>query len=123
MSTLCFVYALLQSGNWDRQPGQTSSSEVATRDLRRELLEAEQLARERKRKAEGKTPLEDEPTKAITAGSSEEGEANKRRKMLQEALELDRDDDDNEDSEDGKEKGSTKDEDVSDECVSLCEHL
>ena len=106
-----------------RQPGQTSSSEIASRDLRKELLEAEHLAREKKRKAEGKTPLEDEAQKAIAAAPTEDGDANKRRKLLQEALELDRDDDD-EESEDVKERESAKGEDADeDECVRVCEYI
>ena len=39
-----------------RQPGQTSTAEVAKRDLRAELLAAEAEAREKKRKAEGPIP-------------------------------------------------------------------
>ena len=72
---------------------------MAKRDLRSELLEAEHVARERKRKAEGKAPLEDTPRPAIAAASEEDNEANKRRKMLQEALELDKDDDDDSEEE------------------------
>ncbi|KAI5119822.1 hypothetical protein M0805_004757 [Coniferiporia weirii] len=91
-----------------RQPGQTSTSEVVKRDLRAELLAAEHAARDKKRKAEGKPPLEDfeAPTSAIAA--IEDDEANKRRKLLQDALELDRDDDSederNEEKGDGEEK-------------------
>jgi protein CWC15 len=70
-----------------RQPGQTSATDIQKRDLRAELLEAEQEARNRKRKAEGKAPLPVE---------SDE-ESNKRRKLLQQALELDKDDDDDDD--------------------------
>lgn len=100
-----------------RQVGQTSSTEVAKRDLRAELLLAEAEARNKKRKAEGKTPLPIEglggPNSATNIPSSSsatltvngtisvpvdngEDEANKRRKLLQEALELDRDDDEEE---------------------------
>ena len=61
------------------------------RDLRAELLAAEAEARDKKRKAEGKPPL------AVENGAADE-EANKRRKLLQEALEMDKD----EDNEDGK---------------------
>lgn len=90
-----------------RQPGQASSSEITKLDLRAELLAAEHAAREKKRKAEGLPPLEDskEPstsTPAITA--SEDEETNKRRKLLQEALELDKDDDDDESSDEKDEK-------------------
>ncbi|CCM03947.1 uncharacterized protein FIBRA_06100 [Fibroporia radiculosa] len=84
-----------------RQPGQTAVNEVARRDLRAELLVAEQEARERKRKAEGK------PALAVENGRNDEGEdANKRRKLLQEALALDRDDDEDEDAGEKAEKDS-----------------
>lgn len=69
-------------------------------DLRAELLAAEQEARNKKRKAEGKPPLPIE-------GPAGDEEANKRRKLLQEALDLDRDDDDEEEEnkeENGKDK-------------------
>jgi protein CWC15 len=75
------------------------------RDLRAELLAAEQEARNKKRKAEGKPPL------PVEGAPVEDDEANKRRKVLQEALELDKDDDDegedkeakaNEDGEEGR---------------------
>ncbi|EIW80408.1 Cwf15 Cwc15 cell cycle control protein [Coniophora puteana RWD-64-598 SS2] len=80
-----------------RQPGQTSVNEVQKRDLRAELLLAEEEAQNKKRKAEGKPPL------AIAGGEDEE--ANKRRKLLQETLEMDKDDEDDEDEEeDGDEK-------------------
>jgi protein CWC15 len=71
----------------DRQPGQTSEVEVKKRDLRAELLIAEQEAKNKKRKAEGKAPL------PVDDGQVDD-EANKRRKLLQQALELDKDDDD-----------------------------
>lgn len=71
------------------------------RDLRAELLAAEQEAKNKKRKAEGKPPL------PIENGSMDE-EANKRRKLLQEALELDKDDDEDEKNE--KTAGQDKDE-------------
>jgi Cwf15/Cwc15 cell cycle control protein len=73
------------------QVGQTSTAEVKKRDLRAELLAAEQDAKNKKRKAEGKPPLgvEDAPAPV-------DDESNKRRKLLQEALELDKDDDDEE---------------------------
>lgn len=58
------------------------------RDLRAELVAAEHEARNKKRKAEGKPPLiEDSP-----APPADE-EANKRRKLLQDALALDADSD------------------------------
>ncbi|KAJ3867424.1 Pre-mRNA-splicing factor Cwf15/Cwc15 [Lentinula novae-zelandiae] len=77
-----------------RQIGQTSTSEVDKRDLRAELLAAEQEARNKKRKAEG-LPLEVEDTPAPVA----DDETNKRRKLLQDAIELDKDDDDEEEEE------------------------
>ncbi|KAF5387283.1 hypothetical protein D9757_006867 [Collybiopsis confluens] len=77
-----------------RQVGQTSASEVQKRDLRAELLAAEREARNKKRKAEGK-PLEEVEEKAAIEAPADD-EANKRRKMLQEAIALDRDDEDDE---------------------------
>jgi len=104
-----------------RQVGQTSKSEVQKRDLRAELLLAEAEARNKKRKAEGKPPL---PIEGVSSASTAENgavsmqvdngdeEANKRRKLLQEALELDKDDDDeesgSESGEEGKDKGKAK---------------
>lgn len=77
------------------------------RDLRAELLAAEQEATNRKRKAEGKPPLavEDGPVPA-------DDEANKRRKLLQQALDLDKDDDDEDENEKqgGEKDGEDKDE-------------
>jgi hypothetical protein len=89
------------------QVGQTSAGEVKTRDLRAELLAAEQEAKNKKRKAEGKPPLavEDSSTAPV------DEEANKRRKLLQEALELDRDDDDEKDGENSKTKDDEGDDD------------
>ncbi|KAI0364952.1 Cwf15/Cwc15 cell cycle control protein [Pilatotrama ljubarskyi] len=92
-----------------RQPGQTSAADLAKRDLRAELLAAEAEARERKRKAEGKPPL------AVENGSGKEGqdeESNKRRKLLQEALDLDKDDDDDDEK---SEKGQNAEDDEDDE--------
>jgi protein CWC15 len=81
---------------------------VKKRDLRAELLAAEQEARNKKRKAEGKPPLlEDAPAQPA------DDESNKRRKLLQEALELDKDDDD--ESADEKGKGKEKDDEDDDE--------
>lgn len=85
-----------------RQPGQTSTAEVSKLDLRAELLAAEAEARDKKRKAEGKPPL------AVENGMAPDEEANKRRKLLQEALEMDKDDDDDERSE--KDDGAKNDE-------------
>ncbi|EPT00452.1 hypothetical protein FOMPIDRAFT_1146617 [Fomitopsis schrenkii] len=90
-----------------RQPGQTSVGEVAKRDLRAELLLAEAEARDKKRKAEGKPPL------GIENGQDEE--VNKRRKLLQEAIELDKDDDDDEEDKDEKEDEANDDDDEDDE--------
>ncbi|KAF8122760.1 Pre-mRNA-splicing factor Cwf15/Cwc15 [Boletus edulis] len=89
-----------------RQPGQTSVGEVARRDLRVELLAAEQEARNKKRKAEGKPPL------GITAGTNgtEDEDAIKRRKLLQEALELDKDDDEDEDRDEEGQKDKEEEE-------------
>ncbi|KAH7912729.1 Cwf15/Cwc15 cell cycle control protein [Hygrophoropsis aurantiaca] len=86
-----------------RQPGQTSVGEVARRDLRAELLAAEEEARNKKRKAEGKPPL-------LVTNEGEEDEANKRRKLLQEAVELDKDDDDDDDDEKSENGDKDKDE-------------
>ncbi|KAI0031984.1 Pre-mRNA-splicing factor Cwf15/Cwc15 [Vararia minispora EC-137] len=102
-----------------RQPGQTSVDEVKKRDLRVELLAAEAEARARKRKANG-LPVEASPAlKAIDAHPGDaDTEANKRRKLLQEALEMDKDaDSDDEDGseEEGKEEGAEKADDESEE--------
>ncbi|KAI6145349.1 Cwf15 Cwc15 cell cycle control protein [Pisolithus tinctorius] len=97
-----------------RQPGQTSVGEVSRRDLRAELLAAEEDARNRKRKAEGKPPL---PAVAdgTANGGGEDEEANKRRKMLQEALELDKDEDDDEDDKSEDETSQKANNDAMDE--------
>jgi len=95
-----------------RQPGQTSVAEVSKLDLRAELLAAEEEARAKKRKAEGKPPL------AVENGSATEGrdeETNKRRKLLQEALEMDKDDDDDDASEKGEKEGEDNDDDEEDD--------
>ncbi|KZV96733.1 Cwf15/Cwc15 cell cycle control protein [Exidia glandulosa HHB12029] len=81
-----------------RQPGQMNSSDVARRDLRMELLAAEAAARDKKRKAEGLPAIED--------ASNGDQEANKRRKVLQEALDLDKDDDDEDEDAAGPSKAS-----------------
>jgi len=101
-----------------RQPGQTSTDEVKKRDLRAELLAAEAEARNKKRKAQGKPPLEEDVRKAVAieaandgTPAAEDGEANKRRKLLQEALEMDKDDE----AEDEDEEKNTEDGDESDE--------
>lgn len=89
-----------------RQPGQTSIDDVKKRDLRLELLAAEAEARNKKRKAQGKPPLEEDVRKAAAIEAPKEGtstteddEANKRRKLLQEALEMDKDDDEDDEEE------------------------
>ncbi|KAH9846481.1 Pre-mRNA-splicing factor Cwf15/Cwc15 [Lenzites betulinus] len=100
-----------------RQPGQTSTTEVAKRDLRAELLAAEAEARDRKRKAEGKPPLAVENgggAADVKDGATEE--SNKRRKLLQEALELDKDDDDEDEEKSEKpQNGGEDDEDEDDD--------
>ena len=75
------------------QPGQTSTDEVRRRDLRAELLAAETEAREKKRKAEGKPALQPEGQQQVIAPGSSDDESNKRRKVLQDVIALDRDDD------------------------------
>ncbi|KAG8862588.1 hypothetical protein FRB96_001145 [Tulasnella sp. 330] len=100
-----------------RQAGQSSTSEVSRRDLRVELLAAEADAREKKRKAEGR-PL-DAPVKAagmIESGDLEDDEANKRRKLLQEAIALDKDDESgDEKNEEDQDKDDSDDDDDDDE--------
>ncbi|THH17095.1 hypothetical protein EW146_g3648 [Bondarzewia mesenterica] len=91
-----------------RQAGQTSTDEVKKRDLRAELLAAEMEARARKRKAEGK-PVEDFAPVAVI----ENEEANKRRKLLQQALEMDKDEESDEDS--GSENAGPKEKEKDDE--------
>ena len=72
-------------------------------------MAAEAEARNKKRKAEGKPPLEEDIRKAAAIEAPKEGtpaaeedEANKRRKLLQEALEMDKDDDDDDDDDEGE---------------------
>ncbi|KAH8096785.1 Cwf15/Cwc15 cell cycle control protein [Cristinia sonorae] len=99
-----------------RQPGQTSTSEVAKLDLRAELLAAEAEARDKKRKAEGKPPLAVENGSAGAAGVvGVDDESNKRRKLLQDALELDKDEDDESESESGKKDGDGEDDEDDDD--------
>ena len=103
---ITFVYAVRTQYS---QPGQTSADEVKKRDLRAELLAAEQEARDKKRKAEGKPPLAVENGSAgLAAGASDE-ESNKRRKLLQDALEMDKDDDEDSDGEDKDGEGNDDD--------------
>ena len=95
-----------------RQPGQTSVDEVKKRDLRADLLAAEAEARAKKRKAAG-LPVEEQP---VAPAAIEDEESNKRRKVLQEALEMDKDADSDEDDEADGPKGDSK-------CVSCCVSL
>ena len=80
-------------------------------------MAAEAEARNKKRKAEGKPPLEEDVRKAAAIEAPKEGtpaaeedETNKRRKLLQEALEMDKDDDDDDDDEEEEEKDDNGDE-------------
>ena len=99
--------AELIAAGYCRQPGQTSTDDVKKRDLRLELLAAEAEARNKKRKAEGKPPLEEDVRKVAaieapkdgTTTAAEDDETNKRRKLLQEALEMDKDDDEDDEEE------------------------
>ncbi|KAG6856753.1 hypothetical protein H0H87_001097 [Tephrocybe sp. NHM501043] len=105
-----------------RQVGQTSTAEVKKRDLRAELLAAEQEAKNKKRKAEGKPPLPVE--------GAEDEEANKRRKLLQEALDLDKDDDEEEEgdkksqeAEDDSDDDDSEEDDDEDDTAELLREL
>jgi hypothetical protein len=81
-------------------------AEVRKSNLRAELIAAEAQARAKKRKAAG-LPVEDEPTVAVAA--IEDEETNKRRKVLQEALEMDKDAySDDDDDADGPTEGEAK---------------
>jgi protein CWC15 len=98
-----------------RQSGQTSTDDVKKRDLRAELLAAEAEARNKKRKAEGKPLLEEDVRKAAAIEAPKDGtpateddEANKRRKLLQEALEMDKDDEEDEEEEKNDEDGDER---------------
>lgn len=101
-----------------RQVGQTSEGEVKKRDLRADLIVAEQEARNKKRKAEGKPPLPVEGGSSSGATAVDE-EANKRRKLLQEALEMDKDDDDEDEDEEGEKKANGH-QDEDEEYVAQC---
>lgn len=93
-----------------RQPGQTSTSEVLKRDLRAELAEAERKAVEKKRKAQGLSDFETAQNGALRItneqeqAEGEDEEAVKRRKVLEEAADLDKDDES--DEEGGVKNGS-----------------
>ena len=84
-------------------------------------LAAEAEARDRKRKAEGKPPLAIESASAAGAKEGQDEESNKRRKLLQEALELDKDDDedDDEDDEDDEDEPDVSDEEESSDADSV----
>lgn len=84
-----------------RQPGQGSSAEVGKRDLRAELLAAEAEVKEKKRKALGLPPIVvDEPMG--------DEETNKRRKLLQQAIEAEQEENSGEETVDVKGKGKEK---------------
>ncbi|KAA1476982.1 Cwf15/Cwc15 cell cycle control protein [Dentipellis sp. KUC8613] len=91
-----------------RQPGQTSTSDVKKRDLRAELLAAEADARAKKRKAAGLPAEEPSANGGLLTNGDGDEESNKRRRVLEEAMELDRDADSDEEKEsgDGDEDGS-----------------
>lgn len=110
---------------FNRQAGQTSSSDVKKRDLRAELLLAEEEARNKKRKAQGLPPLAVESGRVAAA---EDEESRKRQKLLADALELDKDDeDDNEgkegDAEGDNDQGEDSDEDSDDDTAELLREL
>ncbi|GAA5938533.1 hypothetical protein JCM10213_006957 [Rhodosporidiobolus nylandii] len=109
-----------------RQPGQGTTAEVQRRDLKLELLAAERDAAARKAKGE-RGYVQDQKLLLLqqaesAKAESEAGEAAaKRRKLLQEAADLDKDDseDDEESDEEKQDKGKGKaadeDEDDSDD--------
>jgi protein CWC15 len=103
--------AYLWQSEFLRQPGQTSVSEVKKVNLRAELLAAEADARAKKRKAAG-LPVED-VSSAVPVAAIEDAEVKKRRKVLQDALEMDKDADSDEDDDadadaDGPKGGESK---------------
>ncbi|KAJ7198476.1 Pre-mRNA-splicing factor Cwf15/Cwc15 [Mycena pura] len=91
-----------------RQVGQTSVAEVKQRDLRAELAVAELEAKNKKRKAEGLPPL---ALEGATPAPTDE-ESNKRRKLLQESLALDKDDEDEDADAEDPQDAQTKDKDA-----------
>ncbi|GAA5856207.1 hypothetical protein JCM8547_000819 [Rhodosporidiobolus lusitaniae] len=111
-----------------RQPGQGTTSEVSRRDLKLELLAAERDADARKAKGE-KGYVKDQKLLLLQQaqedkeGSETEAAAAKRRKILQEAADLDKDDSDDEEDESedegkkdkGKEKAADEAEEDEDE--------
>jgi protein CWC15 len=100
-----------------RQPGQTSTNDVAQSNLRRQLLIAERAAVDKKRRERGLGALpelvfpRDGIALRLENGDDEgEGEeSRKRRKVLEDVVGLDRDDDDNEP------KGAAEDDDDDDD--------
>lgn len=106
-SKIVWILSFSEATLLRRQVGQTSSAEVQKRDLRAELLLAEQEAKNKKRKAQGLPPLAIEGTPSSAEVPAENEEANKRRKLLQEALEMDKDSDDD-DSGDEKDEAEPK---------------
>lgn len=101
----------------NRQPGQTSTSEVAKRDLRAELIAAEQEARDHKRKAAGLPSASVETENGVSGD-----ERAKRRKLIQDAVDLDKDDDDS--GSDGADESDEKDKvDKDDRLVKLMSAL
>jgi protein CWC15 len=85
-------------------------SEVKKINLRAELIAAEADARAKKRKAAG-LPVEDESSSVVPVAAIEDEETKKRRKVLQEALEMDKDADSDEDDDadaDGPKGGEAK---------------
>ena len=97
-----------------RQPGQGSTSDVARRDLRAELAAAERVADEKKRKAaglpmlpgmDGALRIENGNGHGKQVDDVEDEEVRKRRRVLEEAAELDKDDSDDEAPANGMDKG------------------
>ncbi|ORY80285.1 Pre-mRNA-splicing factor Cwf15/Cwc15 [Leucosporidium creatinivorum] len=94
-----------------RQPGQGSTSDIARRDLKAELLAAERESAARKAKGQaGYVPdktllmLENQAAQAELDGAE-----SKRRKMLEAVGGLDADDDDDDDDEDDEEEETSRD--------------
>lgn len=87
-------------------------------------MAAEAEARNKKRKAEGKPPLEEDVRKAAAIEAPKEGipvveddEANKRRKLLQEALEMDKDDDEDDEEEKNGDDGDERHAPETNHCI------
>jgi protein CWC15 len=108
-----------------RAPGQTAQVDVQKRDLRAELLRAEREAMDKKRKAAGLPPLAPVASDLLLtsgeaeADAGEDEQARKRRKILEDAAQLDADDDSDDEDEDkstkkkGKERATGEDEEMS----------